>query len=62
MRIVEGYLAFQPSVKPEGQVFCRVRRPDGGWNTHIGTYEEIMADLKERCPSGRLADLKEARS
>ena len=62
MRTVPDYVAFEVPVKPEGQTFCRVRRPDGGWNTHIGTYEEIMAHLKQLGPDGKLASLREARS
>lgn len=62
MRTFQGYLAFRLSVKPVGQTFCRIQRPDGGWDTHVGTREEIMDYLKQRCPGGRLAELKEARS
>ena len=64
MRTIKGYSPFQVAVKPAGQpgqTFCRIRRPDGGLDTHIGTYEEIMDLLKSRCPGGKIAELKEVR-
>ena len=65
MRTIKGYSPFQVPVKSpgqSGQTFCRIRRPDGGVDTHIGTHEEIMDLLKSLCPGGKIAELKEARS
>ena len=66
MRIIQGYAAFEVpvkvagSVEDSGQTFCRIRRPDGGWDTHLGTQAEIMAHLKTLCPGGKLAELRTA--
>lgn len=66
MRTVQGYVPFELPVKSAGQpqsagqTFCRTRRPDGGWETHIGTHREIMEHLKTCWPGGKLPPRKEA--
>lgn len=61
MRTVQGYVPFELPVKSAGQTFCRTRRPDGRWETHIGTHREIMEHLKTCWPGNKLPLRKEAR-